>query len=606
MGINIAMTLPDPFTLREKENSMLGLLRRLSNSIGHGRRRQFYFLLLLAVITSMIEVISIGLISPFLAVLISPNEFLSNDKFFLREYLGINLTHNFIAIITILFGFVAIISGLMRLYLLRSTTRLGFLFGNDISYQIFRRSLYQPYAIHLMRNSSEIIDAVTSKVNAVIYSVVMPSLSLICAVVMLLIISITLLLVNPTVTLVAFLVFGLSYLGTSYLTKEKLKLNGQIVAEEGVNVIKIVQDGLGGIRDILIDSTQSIFCDIYRVRDLKLRESQGSTSFLAGSPRYIMESLGMILISTLAYFFSRDQGGLTSAIPVLGMFALGAQRMLPLLQQSYSSWASIKAGKAALIEVINLLEQNDPHQAAQISDAAMVFSDSIELKNASFRYWKDLNWVLSKVNLKIKRGSRIGIVGATGSGKSTLMDILMGLLTPEKGCLMVDGIELDEKNIRAWRKNIAHVPQHIFLSEGSIVENVAFGTHFREIDLDRVIESLRCAQILDFVESLPSKYWENVGERGVRLSGGQRQRIGIARALYKKSQVIIFDEATSALDNVTELAIIDSINRLTRNLTIIIIAHRLSTLKFCDEILAIESGSLLPKGSYENFSRSSA
>jgi ATP-binding cassette subfamily B protein len=350
---------------------------------------------------------------------------------------------------------------------------LGFLLGNDIGYEIFRRSLYQPYSIHLNRNSSEIIDAVSSKTNNVIYSVIMPILSLISSAVMLSFIIVALFFVNPVATISTFLIFGASYLAVTRLTKRKLQINSELISTQSVSGIKIVQEGLGGIRDVLADRTQELYCRIYRECDLRLRGAQASSAFIGGSPRFVMEALGMVLISAFAYSLAVNGGGLAAAIPILGVFALGAQRMLPLIQQSYSSYVSIRTGQAALREVLDLLEQPMPAELVSDKSVCIQFHNELELKSAFYRYNEQMPWVLRDANLKIKKGSRIGIVGSTGSGKSTLMDVLMSLLSLEKGSLVIDGVKINGENIDGWRKKIAHVPQHIFLSDCSIAENIA-------------------------------------------------------------------------------------------------------------------------------------
>jgi ATP-binding cassette subfamily B protein len=331
-----------------------------------------------------------------------------------------------------------------------------------------------------------------------------------------------------------------------------------------------------------------------------MRRAQGRSFFISGSPRYGMEALGLILISTLAYILSVQVDGTAKAIPVLGAIALGAQRLLPVLQQVYSSWATIRSGQVSLQETLALLDQPLPNYANNPVVERLPFNHDIRLEELSFRYSSQAPNVLSKINLTITKGSRVGFIGATGSGKSTLLDIVMGLLQPTEGVLQIDGQAITLLNNRGWQAHIAHVPQAIFLADSTIEENIAFGVPKDKIDIERVRQAAQQAQIADSIQSWPEQYQTFVGERGIRLSGGQRQRIGIARALYKKADVIIFDEATSALDNETEQAVMRAIEGLSKDLTLLIIAHRLTTLKSCTQIVELGDGGIKRAGNYQD------
>jgi len=363
-------------------------------------------------------------------------------------------------------------------------------------------------------------------------------------------------------------------------------------------MIKTLQEGLGGIRDVLIDGTQQFFCQQYRSADLPLRRASGNNAFIGQSPRYIMESIGIILISGIAYTMQMQEGEIKSTIPILGALALGAQRLLPVLQQAYSSYTLIKGSESSFNDILDLLNQPLPNHAIQAQLTPISFSKEISLKNLSFRYAPNTPWVLKDINLTITKGSRIGFMGVTGSGKSTLLDIIMSLLTPTKGGVIIDSQPINVENHITWQSHIAHVPQTIYLSDGTIKENIAFGIPKEEINYDRIKEVARQAKIDQLIKGWPDGYDTVVGERGVRLSGGQRQRIGIARALYKRADVLIFDEATSALDSKTEQSVMKAIEGLEKELTILIIAHRLTTLKGCDQIVEITQGGI-NVGKYE-------
>jgi ATP-binding cassette subfamily B protein len=349
---------------------------------------------------------------------------------------------------------------------------------------------------------------------------------------------------------------------------------------------------------VLIDGTQETYCQQYRQADIPLRHAQAGSSFIGGSPRFAAEALGMALIAILAYAISQQDGGVAKAITLLGVLAMGAQRLLPVLQQGYLSFVQLKSGRHSLNDALVLLAQPIDPSVYGSTHRPLPFRQSIELRNLGFHYAPQAPQVLHDLNLIIPRGSRVGFIGATGSGKSTLLDLVMGLLTPTNGQILVDGVLLEPATQRAWQHRLAHVPQSIYLADASIAENIAFGVPPDRIDTDRVEQAARQAQIADYVESLPQQYSAHVGERGVRLSGGQRQRIGIARALYKRAEVIIFDEATSALDNATERAVMDAIDGLGANLTVLMIAHRLTTLQRCDQIIELQHGRIHRIGSY--------
>jgi ATP-binding cassette subfamily B protein len=361
-----------------------------------------------------------------------------------------------------------------------------------------------------------------------------------------------------------------------------------------------LQEGLGGIRDILLDNNQKIYCKTYHNADLSLRRAQGDNMFISQSPRFAMEALGMVLIALLAYFLAQKASEVSKIVPTLGLLALGAQRLLPLLQQAYSSFSDIRVSRISLFDVLSLLKQPLPNYAHLPKPKPLVFKEKIHVKSIRFQFDKNLPYVLNDINFVIPKGSRLGFIGETGSGKSTMLDIIMGLLDPTEGVVEVDGKVITKKNKRFWQANIAHVPQNIFLTDSTIEENIAFGIPPNEIDHKEVIKAAKQAQIYNDIESWPKKLKTLVGERGIRLSGGQRQRIGIARALYKKANVIIFDEATSSLDVKTERSVMNSIEKLNKNLTLLIIAHRITTLKNCNQIIEIEKGMIKRKGSYKD------
>ncbi len=551
-------------------------------------------------VSAFAEVVSLGAVLPFLGILTAP-DLVFNHPIVVDVALAWSIGSADQLVLPLTFGFAAaaLIAGAIRILSLWASNRLAFASGADLGIGVYRRTLYQPYRVHVARNSSEVISGLTNKVNGVVFGVLLPLLTLVSSTVLLAAIMLTLVAIDPLVALVAIVGFGACYALITWMSRRRLHRNSQRISREQTQVVKALQEGLGGIRDVLLDGTQPVYCDIYRQADHPLRRAQGNNVFISQSPRYIMEALGMVLIAALAYTLSSQPGGITTALPVLGALALGAQRLLPALQQSYSAWASIAGNQASLADTIELLDQPLPAELLEPAPAPLLIQNSIRFEAVRFRYTCDGPWVLDDLNLTIPKGARIGFVGSTGSGKSTALDLLMGQLTPTEGELLVDGQPISGNRLRAWQRGIAHVPQSIYIADATLAENIAFGVPPDNIDLLRVQQAARQAQIADFIESSPQGYQAYVGERGIRLSGGQRQRIGIARALYKQAKVLVFDEATSALDNATEQSVMAAIEGLGSDLTILLIAHRLTTVQRCDTIVELENGRVAAQGTYE-------
>lgn len=575
------------------------LLKRLWQYIQPKRRWQLALLMLLSLIVSCAEVASIGAILPFLGVLVAPEHILSNPwGHKMTELLGTSDVGTLLLAMTVLFASAALFAGTIRMLHLFAQTRICYAIGADLGLEIYRKTLYQPYSVHVMRNSSEVIAGISSKAKALVGSMLVPVATIISSAIILGMITVSLIWLDPAMALSVFSGLGGIYLMIVFVFRRRLAQYSQHISTSQNQIIKALQEGLGGIRDVLIDGTQEIYCRIYRQADMPFRTASANIQIISGSPRYAVESLAMVFIAFLAYFSVIHTGKISSVIPVLGTLTLGAQRMLPVLQQAFLAWTSIKGGQAAVRDAIDLLDQ--PLPLASEHDAALPFTHTINLKNVEFRYDSRKASVLCDVDLVLKKGSRIGIIGATGSGKSTLLDILMGLLSPTGGELFVDGVSISSHNMRSWQKHIAHVPQSIFLADVSVAENIAFGVPYHDIDMRRVRTVAQFAQIAEAIEEWENGYDTVIGERGVRLSGGQRQRIGIARALYKNADVLVLDEATSALDNETERLVMASLESLGKELTIIIVAHRLSTLSACSHIVELAGGRIRRQGAYED------
>jgi ABC-type multidrug transport system fused ATPase/permease subunit len=558
------------------------------------RRTQFWLLLVLMVLASFAEVFTVGATLPFLAILADPNKVFNHPSAeFLIQIGGFNAPEQLVLPITAGFCMIALVTGSLRVFLTWASIRFAFSAGVDLSVSIYRLTLYQPYAVHIARNSSEVISGVLTKASGVIYSVIMPVLSLMSSSLILVAILAALIAVDPVISLLAFAGFGLVFGFMVWITRSRKLKNSARIAVETTNVLRALQEGLGGIRDVLINGSQEMYCRTYQLSDRPMRLAQADNQFIAFGPRYGVEALGIVLIATLAYSMTKRPEGIIGAIPILGALAVGAQRMFPSMQLAYASWSNIESGRASLGDTLDFLGQPMPKCAEYEHASPMEFYDQISLKGISFKYAGAENYAFRGLNLTIKKGARVGLIGSTGCGKSTLLDVIMGLLLPNEGGVYVDGKCIDHSNFRAWQKRIAHVPQSIFLADCSVSENIAFGIASENIDHERVVAAARLAHVDDVIEALPNKYRSTLGERGVKLSGGQRQRIGIARALYKEPDVIIFDEATSALDTITEKKVMASIEGISKEVTIVIVAHRVETLRGCSEIFTLSQQGII-------------
>ncbi len=578
-------------------------IARLWSQLLPRRKWQLVVLSLLMIVASFAEVCAIGAVLPFLAVLTAPEKIFAHHLAqSLIRLLEIQSAQDLLLPFTLIFIFAAVLSGCARVALIWLQTRLSMIIGTDFGVQVYERTLYQPYSLHVSRNSSEFLAGVR-KAEKLDQSIIQPVLSLISSFVILSAVIATLLAIQPVVALTSFIGFGLIYALVVFITKRHIADNSQTLAAQQGRATKAVQEGLGGIRDVLIDGSQPVFSKLYKDAFLPMQQAIASIQIIGASPRFAVEALGMVLIACLAYVLAAAsgaaEGGAANAIPVLGALALGAQRLLPVLQQIYNSYITLKGNQASTQDALDLLDQNIPEHAHAPPAKPMAFNTSITLKNLSFRYTPQGPWVLRHLNLEIPKGSRVGFVGATGSGKSTLLDLVMGLLTPTEGALLIDDTAITPQNSRAWQAHISHVPQAIFLSDTSIAENIAFGVPRQQIDLHRVKQAAEQAQIAETIAGWNNGFDTLVGERGVRLSGGQCQRIGIARSLYRRANVLIFDEATSALDNDTEAAVMQAVETLGRDITILIIAHRLTTLRSCDRLVELADGGIKATGDYK-------
>lgn len=577
-------------------------LARLWRQIETPHRRRLAWLLGAMGLGAVAEVASLGALIPFLAVIADPAQAWAMPAVrAVADRVGVSGPDALVTWLTAIFIAAASLATGVRMWVLWATTDVTRQIGVALSVHTYERTLHHPYPVHVARNSSGVVAGLTLKINGVVFGVVMQVLTLVSSLLVMLAIVSTLLWISPGIAVGVAGALAAAYGLVTWSTRARMRRNSELIASGQTHLQQTLQDGLGGIRDIILDGSQPAYVRAYSQIETPLRAAQCTNSFIAQSPRIAIELLGMVAIASLALVLSRQSGGLAAALPTLGALALGAQRLLPALQQSYAAWQSVAGHRGMLRDVLALLEEPVMHAPATGLGDAVPLDRAVAFEGVGFRYPGCSDWVLRDVDLHVAKGHRVGVVGVTGSGKSTAMDLLMGLLSPQEGVIRVDGDVLDAQRIPAWQRTIAHVPQAIYLADTSVAENIAFGVERDAIDMARVVDAARMARIADHVERLPRGYETRVGERGAHLSGGQRQRLGIARALYKRASVLVLDEATSALDSATEAEVMDTIAGLGRDLTIVIIAHRISTLAICDLIAVFDKGRLVRTTTYDQF-----
>lgn len=579
----------------ENNKSTFGLLLRVFSHLRLRRKIQLGLVFIVMLISGVSEILSLGAVLPFLTVISNPDSLLNVEYLsFLNDWNPSFSSKHIVLLASLLFGLSTLIATIVRLSNLWANNQLVAAIGSDLSIDSFRRTLYQPYESHIQMNSSILITSMTVHISRSV-SAFSNVLQMALASVVATFIFCGLLYFNWQITFSSAFTITVIYVILGYTSRKTLHFNSGSISNLSKKQVKSIQESLGSIRDVILDGNQDLFLRQYSAFDRVKRLKQAKNSFLAGFPRFVIESFGILLITAIGAYLALSTKSNIAIVPTLGVIALGAQRLLPSLQQIYSGWCNLKTFTADLDGLCKLLDQQLPNNLGKFDP--IMFKRSLRFANISFSYGTNSHKILNNVNVEFMSGECIGIIGSTGSGKSTFVDLLMGLLKPSTGQFYVDGINIYEKpeskKLLKWRASIAHVPQSIYLCDSSILENIAFGSPKDEIDFYRVVQSAKKAKIHDYIETMPEGYKSLVGERGIRLSGGQRQRIGIARALYKNANVLILDEATSALDDATEKSVMESINELGDELTIFMIAHRQSTLSKCDRVFKLASRKLV-------------
>ena len=568
-------------------SASLRVLVRLYAHLSPRRRWQLLLTSGLTLVGATAELATIGAVIPFVGVLLNVN---SRSTSFLPQHLPVMSSGALTIAITVSFAALALSTACIRVAVLWITTRFVYALGEDISVKVFSDVLNKPLKYHLKHNSSEAV-ALINKSKQLTSNLVLPLMIASSNALIAFAISAGLLIVSPTISICAFLCFAAIYALVALFSKKRLIRNSVTASVSYSEQTKVLQEGLGAIRDILLDRSQSYFLARFQESERSIARAQAANAVIGLSPRYIVESLGMIVIAALVCTLVVSGHEITSLLPSLGALVLGAQRLLPSMQSIYYGYSQVSANWGSLTEVIDFLEEPS-RDVDQISTSRLPFVHKIEVKGLSFRHEGSSSNILDQINLCIEKGSKVGFIGRTGCGKSTFMDLVMGLSEPTAGRIIIDDAILTPSNLANWRCQVSHVPQNIYLADVSVKENIALGIDRRLIDNRRIADVSRMAAIEEFSAKLPRGLDTLVGERGARLSGGQKQRIGIARALYKRPELLILDESTSALDEETERQIMQTIFELGRSQTVFIIAHRLKTILKCDVVYELSTGGI--------------
>lgn len=571
-------------------DSLLSNLRNLFLHIEKKRKIQLIFLLLLTLFTGLTEILSLSAVVPFVQSLTNKN--FINEKNYILNLFETKNKEQLIIILGLIFSFLYFVNCILRIFLTFFISRLSNITSSEISIKIYRTKLYDSYASYLFTNSKFLISLISQKIYEIAFSI-NAIINIISGIFIFICIVSVLIWINPKIMLVSLSFFAIFYFILITLGKKTIKKNSIIINQEETNIIGNLQNGLGGIRDVLLDNTQDFYLSDFKKKHFILSRKKSVNDFIQNSPRYILEGLGIILFVCLLIYWSgrnADQNQILTIFPTLAALAIATQRILPLTNMIYTNFIMVKSRASQIKEVVDALNRNIILSKKDlVVKKSINFQNTIIFNNVSFSYNKNQKYILENINIEIRKNSKVGIIGRTGSGKSTFLDLLMGLLEPDKGSIQIDGVKLSLETYNSWQSKISHVPQKIFLSDASFMENIAFGKPLDEIDLDRVKKVAKKSQIHQFIVKSKNGYDEKVGERGIRLSGGQIQRLGLARALYKDTtEVIIFDEATNSLDIETERIIMRELYSLDPNLTIIIVAHRLNTLNDCDFIFEVK------------------
>ncbi len=589
---------------------MISNFKKIFTLFSRRERRQTFWIFLGIMGMGLTEITGIASITPFMAVVSNP-DIIHSNKYLHQIYTIMNFTtlNQFMFFLGVLIIFVIAFSNGYSAFVIWILTRFTFLRGYAISRRLLIKYLNQPYVFFLNRNTAELSENILMEVNRVITGVLIPSMDVITRIVITVSILVMLIIVDPVLAISVAFVLGGSYSAVFWFVRKKLSTIGELCVEARSQYFKAASEALGGVKDIKLLGRESVFIRRFSVPSRSFAKYEASYITIALMPKYALETIAFGGILLIVLYLIGVKQNLEHALPLVALYSFAGYRLMPSLQRMFSGLAIIRYNLPALDLLYDDLTRQGDYASIELESDEQVeplsFNDKIALRDIVYYYPNTQAPAVDKLNIEIRSNTTVGFVGMTGSGKTTTVDIILGLLSPSGGTFVVDGVEITKHNVRNWQRNLGYVPQSIYLTDDAVKHNIAFGVADDKIDNDAVEQAARIANLHDFVETeLPDKYETVIGERGIRLSGGQRQRIGIARALYHNPKVLIFDEATSALDGITENAIMDAIKSLSGKRTILMIAHRLTTVKECDVIYMLEKGKVIAHGTYSELMKS--
>ena len=559
-------------------------------------------------IHGIIEITSSASILPFMSIVMDPT-IINTNIFLSKLYNFLNFTsyNSFLVSLGLLVFILLLLSNAYAAFIFWWITKFVQFQSYRLSKKIFDNYLSQSYIFFLNRNSSELSKNVLTEVNRVIIGVIYPMLLAVSKVAIVIFIAILLLYVNPKLSIVISVTLTIAYGIVYYVVREYLRSIGELSTKATFEKYKFTDEAFSGIKDVKLRGTETEFIKKYSQPAKKFAEYSATSAVISLLPRYAIETLAFGGLLLIVIFLISTSENFMNVVPLVALYALAGYRIMPGLQQIYHSIAQIRYNTPALDILLKDLKNSTYNK--NITDGKLIslpkIKKGIEFKSVYFKYPNSNDQILKNINVKISSNSLTAFVGKTGSGKTTLIDILLGLLPINKGDILVDNIKLKEDNFSSWQKKLGYVPQNIFLTDDTLKNNIAFAVPDNQVDHKKIINAAKLAELENYISTLPDKYNTYVGEKGIRISGGQMQRVGIARALYYNPEIIVLDEATSALDNLTEKNIMDSLKKLSKSKTIIIIAHRLSTIKNCDQIYFLEKGRVSAEGNYNELIKNS-
>ena len=582
---------------------MFKLLKKLFFLLTPSQRKRFYALQILVTLMAIVEIFGVASIVPFMALVGDMNQ-LQQDTFVAEIYQssGINSESEFVFLLGLCVLFILLVSTLISMFTIWKLSMFAHKIGTEIADRLYTHYLRQGWLFHASGSSAQLTKKIATETLRVTGAVLVPLVHVNAKIILAVLMSLSIFIYDPKVAIIGLTLFALTYFLLFRGVRMRLARYGLAVSEVNEQRFRLMNEGFGGIKDVLLLGRDNDFIKRFNKTGNTLAYSQGTSTALIQAPRYLMELIAFgSMIALVLYLIITHSGNLGMILPILSVYAIGAIKLLPAFQQIYSSVAVIKANIAAFESIQYDLDNSFKTKSViqKTKQNYLYPKNKISLENISFKYPNKQDMALNELSMSIPVNSVIGIVGPSGSGKSTLIDILLSLIKPHKGMLKIDDKIINDENCRSWQNAIGFVAQSIFLSEGTIAENVAFGIPRDEIDQEQVEKVLKLAHLTELLETLNDGMHTRVGERGVQLSGGQRQRIGIARALYHKAEVLVFDEATSSLDGITEKMIMEAIHNFSGKKTIILIAHRLKTVEKCDQIFFIDKGKVADQGTYK-------